>query len=829
MNRSDRKTPVRATVTYDRLQRYQVGDSGVRLAAALANSGLLPTLGDPNLKAAAFHLNGAWVVVPGPASALFGQAVTVQNAAANGFESSPFWPDANGPLTAAKDITDATAPFVAAATAEQLLGSTFWSGDHTVYVVGLARTLTTATPGIFSHSSISVDGVYMQVASAASVAGRWNLGAGGQTVSAPVGGVLDEWSVMSLGRSGSNYFVRSNGQETTAAVTATAVNPSTRDLKFGRLDASGSPMRGPLACVLFYSAAHSSDQKKEIEARVFGSFATGGAGIVVPITTTRASAVRDLGAAEPENLLVQSEAFDQWNKRGACTVTANATNDPDGRPTADLISGVTGPAADDIYSNAGTSAPPAASVTLSLWLKRVSTSGVLRINEANGGSDGAWEVNLASLSDGWEQITASHPAVTVTTAMKTTSTGTFRLHFFRSSGAAPLSFYLAKAHARQTSQPSTYVKTGATNVVGGPFLYTAGDNARIAHPTKGLLAVENTTNLCLQSEDFSNASWGGSAVITANSTNAPDRTLTADTLNDNSAVTQLAKSQAFTVANDSVTRCASVYVKKTSGNAHFAAVQLVYSVGTGLDYRIVVNTNTGAVSATLGSPARAVVTDAGDYWRVELAGANNSTGNTTLTLNIYPSFNTTGTASGDVAAQGANVFWGAQLEANSFARPYVPTTTAAVTQTGDRHECATPTALQQQAGSFEFEIDYTPWGIAPAGGWLLDTRDPPTSGGGLIYFSGGNLAFNVNDGAVAGQVNSVGLTWNDGQKYRLKMIWNNTTKIITGYRDGSLVATSAPASSVNIASHGAVTKIGSNGAASRAEGHVAVVYMGALR
>ncbi|HNB46034.1 MAG TPA: hypothetical protein PLL72_17730, partial [Burkholderiaceae bacterium] len=54
---------------------------------------------------------------------------------------------------------------------------------------------------------------------------------------------------------------------------------------------------------------------------------------------------------------------------------------------------------------------------------------------------------------------------------------------------------------------------------------------------RGLLVEEARTNLCLRSEDFTNASWqtAGTATVTANTTVSPDGTQNADTVTANAA------------------------------------------------------------------------------------------------------------------------------------------------------------------------------------------------------------------------------------------------------------------------------------------------------
>lgn len=201
---------------------------------------------------------------------------------------------------------------------------------------------------------------------------------------------------------------------------------------------------------------------------------------------------------------------------------------------------------------------------------------------------------------------------------------------------------------------------------------------------KGLLVEEARTNLLLRSAEFDNAAWTntGTPVVTANVAVAPDGTTSADSIEDNEALFPSGRYQDIAVANDSVTRALSIFVKKTTGNAHWAAITLTYLGGTSVSTSVPINTNTGALGSTTGTTATNVV-DFGAYWRVSLTATNNSLGNTTLRATLHPAWNSSGGSNNDALAVGANTFWGAQLEAGSFPTSHIPTTSAAVARNAD--------------------------------------------------------------------------------------------------------------------------------------------------
>ncbi|MCX6790068.1 MAG: hypothetical protein NTV60_00905 [Candidatus Kaiserbacteria bacterium] len=187
----------------------------------------------------------------------------------------------------------------------------------------------------------------------------------------------------------------------------------------------------------------------------------------------------------------------------------------------------------------------------------------------------------------------------------------------------------------------------------------------------GYLAEGSRANLQNTSEALD--LWGilSGVVASTNTTTAPSGILTADTLTDSNNGDDRVQYNT-TVANDSSAYTFSIYIKKTSGNAHYALLGLNFTGGSSPSWgTIAVNTNTGVVSGTSGVTGSRCV-DAGSYWRCQLSAANNSSGNTTVYIQVRPAGNSDGTTSVNSATTGANIFWGGQLEAGAFASSYIP-------------------------------------------------------------------------------------------------------------------------------------------------------------
>ena len=175
-----------------------------------------------------------------------------------------------------------------------------------------------------------------------------------------------------------------------------------------------------------------------------------------------------------------------------------------------------------------------------------------------------------------------------------------------------------------------------------------------------LLLEPQRTNLILQSEDFSSASWlklGGSSV-TANTTTAPDGNLTADTL---SLTTNTSSSVAQAIVFATTTTITiSVYAKVASGTKNFRL-------------RTDNPTTTQSFTATTS-------------WQ-------------RFSMTATPVGSTSAYVINDLAGTAGDLFiWGYQVEVGAYATTYIPTTTATVTRIAD---AASKTGISSLIGQSE--------------------------------------------------------------------------------------------------------------------------------
>ena len=190
----------------------------------------------------------------------------------------------------------------------------------------------------------------------------------------------------------------------------------------------------------------------------------------------------------------------------------------------------------------------------------------------------------------------------------------------------------------------------------------------------GILIEEQRTNLLLRSSEFDDAYWSKIAVaLTPNTAVAPDGTLTAESMLEDSAnnfhqVGQITSSPAGTYT-------ISVYAKY-AGRRYVT----LFPMNQGAVYtdRIIRSASfdlqIGTITQLFGSGTVATITGAGDGWyRLTCTTTTNSasTSGPSIRLSSSPAPDTGISYTGD-GTSGIYI-WGAQLEAGAFPTSYIPT------------------------------------------------------------------------------------------------------------------------------------------------------------
>jgi len=214
------------------------------------------------------------------------------------------------------------------------------------------------------------------------------------------------------------------------------------------------------------------------------------------------------------------------------------------------------------------------------------------------------------------------------------------------------------------------------------------DHDPVTGESLGLLVEEQRTNLLLRSEEFqttwspSNMLAFGSGSIT-DATLAPNGTLTADRITENSANAQRFIVQTVAAIPASSLITASCYVKFDSPNRNFAlAFTDAPSGGSGYAEAYLAQNGTLTTSTPTSFTDRtAAVQSVGNGW-LRVSFTLRTANVTTITVRLYMV-----STANSVVYQGDGTsglfLWGAQLEAGAFPTSYIPTTATAVTRSAD--------------------------------------------------------------------------------------------------------------------------------------------------
>jgi hypothetical protein len=223
------------------------------------------------------------------------------------------------------------------------------------------------------------------------------------------------------------------------------------------------------------------------------------------------------------------------------------------------------------------------------------------------------------------------------------------LNFAVTKNIGPLVTFTRASNATYIDSAGT-LQTAATDVPRFDHNPTTGESL-------GLLVEEARTNLCLHSEDISNAAWvlnGGA--VTTNTTAAPNGQTTADTFTVDASTIASVHQQITCLASTTYTWSCFVRLGTLPVN----------------DFRIAVRDDTNG--AFIAQDVVPNVTPVTTEWRRVVYTFTTPAG--CVLVRPYPLRS--------LAGIGGTVFlWGAQLEAGAFPTSYIPTTTAAATRSAD--------------------------------------------------------------------------------------------------------------------------------------------------
>lgn len=293
----------------------------------------------------------------------------------------------------------------------------------------------------------------------------------------------------------------------------------------------------------------------------------------------------------------------------------------------------------------------------------------------------------------------------------------------------------------------------------------------------GYLAESAGTNSCLQSENFSSASWTKTdTTATADQVTAPDGTLSGDLLTEGTAGTALVTQTITGTAN--ATHSASRFIK--FGNAQWIRLRLNNGGNSCDAWFDVQNGVLGTTSvAGTGAIAGASIEPWGNGWyRCKIMGSIGGG----LTAVQFLSLSSTTNGGSTRVSNGTRYEWGAQFEDNTtVVSSYIKTTTTSATRNADVLSYAAAGSAFSSQGSVSADLS-TRWTTA-ASAYLAVAIGDSTQGPLIESVSGASTAISANDGTNT--VSKTGLTDMSTAVRKRAAAWGGSTMSITG--DGAAV------------------------------------------
>ena len=236
----------------------------------------------------------------------------------------------------------------------------------------------------------------------------------------------------------------------------------------------------------------------------------------------------------------------------------------------------------------------------------------------------------------------------------------------------------------------TFTRASSGTFVGsdGVLQTAATDVPRLDHnPTTGeslgLLVEEQRTNLLTNSEDAA-ARWPtkDSVTVSANTTDAPNGTVTADSCVETATLGDHYLQLAITQAAN-ITLSYSVFLKVLGSNRDVFLTMYANSFADSSSAQFLLSTATVASVTKNGTgavPTASIQQFANGWLRLSISGQPTTAAVTDLALRIQL-INASTTYTGDGTS--GLFLWGAQLEVGALPTSYIPTTTAAATRSAD--------------------------------------------------------------------------------------------------------------------------------------------------
>jgi hypothetical protein len=395
------------------------------------------------------------------------------------------------------------------------------------------------------------------------------------------------------------------------------------------------------------------------------------------LSFTRASngtRVNSAGLVEvcPWNLVQNSENFSAVWTAYQSTITSNTATAPNGTLTADSITDNSG---NDVHIAYQTMAGiVAGTYTISLYAKASTLSHINlqwydgttfytsnAFNLSNGTTTGANQ-SIESVGNGWYRCIFTFTTTVSGTQYAYVLLNNGTSNFYTGTGTGTVFIWGAQVNIGSTAKPY-FPTTDRLNV---PRLtYQNGGGG-----CPSLLLEKQSTNVVLNSEDFSGATWlNEDIIVSTNQTISPDGTQNADKLIANTTTLDHSIYQ----TSSGSTRTFSIYAKAGEYNYIFLGSNN-NSASDGAFF----NLSNGTISQNTSGLTASIESVGNGWYRCIVSSTSWPTIYTILCLS------TNGTSLGFTGNNTSGIYvWGCQVENSSYPTSYIPTTSASATRVAD--------------------------------------------------------------------------------------------------------------------------------------------------
>lgn len=310
---------------------------------------------------------------------------------------------------------------------------------------------------------------------------------------------------------------------------------------------------------------------------------------------------------------------------------------------------------------------------------------------------GTYSTSVIDAGYGWKRIVTSFtvPVTSSTSYIENRILNNSAVSSYSGDGTSGLYVWGAQVNLGQLQ---TYSATTSTAITSGGSRQHYNQYSKVSN---GILLEPAATNLLTYSEQFDNAFWiKFNSTVTSNQTTAPDGTLTADKLVDNTTNIQHNISISRTGSNETLTF--SIFAKAAELTSIFlqlsnnvnATAQAAYSLLDGSISQI------SAANADYSNIAAYSIAYPNGWYRCILTATKAAVNTTNV-----PAVTTMSGSSITYVGTGTGIYiWGAQLETGSSATSYIPTIASTVTRAADTGSSTSATRVAEQC-----YINRGPW------------------------------------------------------------------------------------------------------------------------